>query len=184
MTTNLPRFLRGCSALAAAAALSGVLAAQTDNALPTPTPTESNDNASTHTERVFIKKATEAGLREIAISQAVMAHLANPQFREFARQMITDHTNTNNQLIALAQQKGVEVPAKDETSLAEGWSEKSGDLDRKYINVMVSDHEEADKLFERAAQSSDEDVASFAKKALPVIEHHLQMAKELKASVQ
>jgi putative membrane protein len=186
MNTNLPRFLRGCSALAVAASLTAVLAAQTDNALPTPTPTptEANDTTSTHAERAFMKKAAKAGMKEIAISQAVLDHLANPQLKEFARQMITDHTNANNQLLALAQQKGVEIPPKDEASLTEGWSEKTGDVDRKYIDVMVSDHEEAVKLFEKASQSSDADVAAFAQKTLPVIQHHLQMAKDLKASIQ
>ena len=181
MKMNLPRLLRGCSALAAAASLSAVFAAQTDNALPTPTPTETG---TTHAERAFIKKAAKAGMKEIAISQAVMDHLGNPQFKEFARQMIADPPNANNQLIALAQQKGVEVPQKDEASLTESWSEKSGDLDRKYIDVMVADHEDAVKLFEKASESPDDDVAAFAKKTLPVIQHHLQMAKDLKASIQ
>ncbi len=184
MNMNLPRLLRGCTAIAAAASLAAVLAAQTDNALPTPTPTESSDTSSSHADRAFMKKAAKAGMKEIAISQAVMDHLSNPQLKEFARQMVTDHTNANNQLMALAQQKGVELPQKDEASLTEDWSEKTGDLDRKYVKVMVSDHEEAVKLFEKAAQSSDADVAAFAQKTLPVVQHHLEMAKDLKASIQ
>jgi putative membrane protein len=156
--------------------------------VPSPTPTAAPTAAPTpavaHGDRSFMRKASNAGAKEIAISQAVLDHLANPQLKEFARQMITDHTNANNQLMALAQQKGVEIPPKDEASLTEGWSEKSGDVDRKYIDVMVSDHEEAVKLFEKASQSSDADVAAFAQKTLPVIQHHLQMAKDLKASIQ
>jgi putative membrane protein len=180
MKINLPRLLRGCLALAAAS-LSAVFAAQADNALPTPTPTESG---SSHAERAFMQKAAKAGMKEIAVSQAVVDHLSNPQIKEFARQMVTDHTNANNQLVALAQQKGVELPPKGDASPTEDWSEKSGDLDRRYMTEMVSDHEEAVKLFEKASQSADADVAAFAQKTLQVIEHHLQMAKDLKASIQ
>jgi putative membrane protein len=182
MKTNPPKMLRGCSAVIAAAALFATGVAQTDNALPTPTPAETGTVA--HADRAFMKKAAAAGMKEVAISQAVVDRLTNPQLKEFARQMVTDHTNANNQLMALAQQKGVELPPKDETSLAESWTEKGGDLDRKYINVMVSDHEEAVKLFTKGSQSGDSDVASFAQKTLPVIQHHLEMAKDLKTSIQ
>jgi putative membrane protein len=97
--------------------------------------------------------------------------------------MVTDHTAANSDLMALAQQKGVELPAKDESSLSDDWSKKTGDLDRKYVKEMVSDHEEAVKLFEKASKSSDPDVAAFAQKTLPTLQHHLAMAQDLKTSI-
>ena len=183
MNTNLSKIMRGGAAFIAAGALcAAVSAAQADNALPTPTPapTSSLD----HSDKSFIRKAAKAGMKEVAISQAVQDRLRNPQLKEFARQMVNDHTNANNQLMALAQQKGVEMPEKDETSLSEKWTEKGGDLDKEYIKTMVDDHEEAVKLFTKASQSRDPDVAAFAQKTLPVVEHHLEMAKDLNTSVQ
>jgi putative membrane protein len=182
MNTKLSRFLRGGAAFIAAGALCATLAAQSDNALPTPTPTQTG--SLDHADRSFLRKAATAGMKEITVSQAVLERLTNPQLKEFARQMVTDHTNVNNQLMTLAQQKGVELPQKDETSLTEKWTEKGGDLDKKYIKTMVSDHEEAVKLFTKAAQSSDPDVAAFAQKTLPVLQHHLEMAKDLNTSIQ
>lgn len=183
MKMNLPMILRGGAAFLAAGALcAAVSAAQNDNALPTPTPAPTG--SLDHSDKAFIKKAAKAGMKEVTISQAVEDRLTNPQLKEFARQMVTDHTNVNNQLMALAQQKGVELPQKDETSLTEKWTEKGGDLDKKYIKTMVEDHEEAVKLFTKASQSSDADVASFAQKTLPALQHHLEMAKDLNTSVQ
>jgi putative membrane protein len=182
MKTSLSQILRGGAALVAAGALCAAVSAQTDNALPTPTPTPAG--SLDHADRAFMKKAAAAGMKEVAISQAVVDRLTNPQLKEFARQMVTDHTNANNELMALAQQKGVELPQKDETSLSESWSEKGGDLDRKYVKTMVEDHEEAVKLFTKGSQSRDPDVAAFAQKTLPVVQHHLEMAKDLKTSVQ
>ena len=86
--------------------------------------------------------------------------------------------------MALAQQKGVEIPAKDEASLASDWSQKTGDVDRAYVKEMVSDHEGAVvTLFEKGTESSDPDVAAFAQKTLPTIQHHLMMAQELQKTL-
>jgi putative membrane protein len=48
----------------------------------------------------------------------------------------------------------------------------------------VSAHEITVKLFQKAARGAgDADVKAFAAKALPALEHHLQMARDLKATV-
>lgn len=182
MKTNSYGLLRGCSAAVLAASLASMLPAQTD---PTPTPTAAAaaESGLSHSDRSFIKKAAKAGMKEITVSQAVVDHLSNAQAKAFAQQMVTDHTAANNALMALAQQKGVEIPAKDESSLTEDWSKKTGDVDRAYVKEMVSDHEEAVKLFEKATQSSDPDVAAFAQKTLPTLQHHLSMAVDLKNAI-
>jgi putative membrane protein len=48
----------------------------------------------------------------------------------------------------------------------------------------VSAHEDALRLFQKAARDAkDPDVKAFAAKALPTLAHHLQMAHDLKATV-
>ena len=61
--------------------------------------------------------------------------------------------------------------------------DKGGNVDKKYIHEMVEDHEDTVKLFEKASKSEDADVAAFAQKTLPTLQHHLQMAKDLKKSL-
>jgi putative membrane protein len=122
-------------------------------------------------------------MKEITISQAVMDHLTNADLKGFAQQMISDHTAANTALLALAQQKGVEVPTKDESSLSDEWSKKTDGVDNEYVKEMVSDHEDAVKLFEKASSSSDPDIAAFAQKTLPTLQHHLSMAQDLKAKI-
>jgi putative membrane protein len=198
MKPNPIRFSRGCAALVLAATLSTALLGQVDPTPtptpatpatmdPTPTPTGSMDTSKdgtvAHSDRAFMKKAAKAGMKEITVSQAVMNNLSNADLKAFAQQMVTDHTAANNDLMALAQQKGVELPAKDESSLSEDWMKKTGDVDRKYVKEMVSDHEEAVKLFEKATKSNDPDVAAFAQKTLPILQHHLMMAQDLKKQI-
>jgi len=95
--------------------------------------------------------------------------------------MVSDHSNANSELMALAASKGVVLPAKDtkEMKFEEKWSKKTKGVDEDYMDEMVSDHKDAVDLFEKAAKSEDPDIAAFARKTLPTLQQHLTMAKDL-----
>ena len=121
-------------------------------------------------------------MKELAVSQSVLARLANPQVKEFAQMLVTEHTSANAELMALASAKGVTLPVK-ETKFAEKWSNKTDELDEDYIEEMVSDHKEAVELYADAAKSKDSNIAAFAQKTLPKLQKHLTMAKDLEKVV-
>jgi putative membrane protein len=172
---------RPVAAVMFAASLCSFLMAQ-----PSPTPTLTPDEpppneaegALKHRDRAFMMKAAKAGDKEIAVSQAVMDKLSNPQLKAFAQTMITDHTAASADLATLAASKNVSLPQPD-PSVADDWMKKTGDIDGKYVKEMVSDHVDAVSLFEKAAKSTDGDIAAFAQKTLPTLQHHLMMAQEL-----
>jgi len=168
-----------------AASIGSVLMSQpapTPTVTPDEPPANEADGTLKHHDRVFMRKAAVAGSKEIAVSQAVMDKLGSSQLRDFAQMMITDHTAAAAELATLAAGKDVQLPPAD-SSVADEWSKKTGDVDGKYIKEMVSDHEDAVKLFEKATKSSDADVAAFAQKTLPTLQHHLTMAQELAKTV-
>jgi putative membrane protein len=76
----------------------------------------------------------------------------------------------------------VSLPAK-EPKLDDKWMKAGKDLDEDYMEAMVSDHKDAVDLFEKATKSDDADIAAFAQKTLPTLQHHLDRAKELKKIV-
>jgi putative membrane protein len=135
-----------------------------------------------HHDRAFLKKAVGGGMKEIDISRAVMDRLTNSQAKDLAKMMVTDHTAANEALAALAAQKGVKLPA-DDVSVSDDWSKKTGDIDGLYAKEMVADHLGAVKLFENASKSDDPDIAAFAQKTLPTLQHHLMMAQDLAKTV-
>lgn len=189
MKNKIQSTLRG-AAFVLAASLAATLAAQTTTTETTASGSTTTTSSTVtpnaklaHHDHVFFKKAAECGAKEIAVSQAVMGSLTNAQVRAFAAQMVTDHTAVASELSTLAMAKGVSLPPADTVKLTEKWSEKSGNVDKKYIHEMVEDHEDAVKLFEKASKSDDPDVAAFAQKTLPALQHHLGMAKDLKKSL-
>jgi putative membrane protein len=175
---------RSCAAAFAAASLCTAVLAQV-----TPTPTMTPDTPTSdstkddgtglsHHDRGFLKKAARAGMKEVIVSQAVMDNLANPKVKELAQMMIADHTVNNTELMSLASSKSVPLPPQD-TSIADEWSKKTGDVDAQYVKEMVSDHKAAVELFEKASKSNNPDIAAFASKTLPTLQHHLSMAEAL-----
>ena len=130
-------------------------------------------------DKTFFEKAAMSGMKEVSVSQSVLNNLTNPEVRAFAQMMVSDHSNANAELMMLASSKGVSLPAKDTTKLSEKWSKKTGNLDKDYIEEMVSDHKDSVDLFEKGSRSQDAEVSAFAQKTLPKLQHHLEMAKDL-----
>jgi len=52
-------------------------------------------------------------------------------------------------------------------------------FDSAYVEMMVSDHQKAVALFEKAAQSSDVDIKRYAGKHLPILKKHLKQVSAL-----
>ncbi len=186
MNTSSKKLSLRCAAILAAVTLLGSLSAADSSASPnSPTLNTRADSGLSHSDKSFLEKAAKAGSKEVEVSQAVEARLTDPQVKAFAQMMISDHMAANTELLALAARKGVSIPT-DDVKASDKWSKKSAkdkDLDEDYVKEMKEDHEDAVKLFEKAAKSDDADIAAFARKTLPALQHHLSMVKELKKTV-
>jgi putative membrane protein len=181
-----PGFLHRGGAALALAVFTSTLAAHiepTPRLTPTPTSFESNAGMLCQADKSFLGKASSASRRAITVSQAVLDQLSSPQIKSFAQQVIADGALSTSDLMALAEQKGIELPARDESPLSDDWSRKTVDVDRQYAREMVSDHEVAVKVFEDAAASRDTDVAAFAQKTLPALQHQLAAAQDLQRAI-
>lgn len=191
-TSHLP-----AATLFAIVTFSTSLLAQTEALPNTPTPSAdapeapaarqagslNNDNKLSRADRNFFEEAAKSGLKEVEVSNAVKGRLANTQVNAFAETMVADHTAANTELQALASRKGVMLPA-DKKDYTEKWTKKDGDIDEDYLEAMEDDHEKAVRLFEKASKSEDAEIAAFAQKTLPKLQHHLDQARTLKQTVK
>jgi putative membrane protein len=136
----------------------------------------------------FMTKAASGGMLEVELGKVVAQRATTPAAKEFAQQMVTDHTKANDELKALAAKKNFKLPAslgEDQKKVYdEVLTEKSAKLDQKYVSEMVDDHEEDVKEFQEAStKSSDPAVKAFAAKTLPVLQMHLTMIKKIQATM-
>ena len=142
------------------------------------------DAKSGNPDALFMTETAHMSHAEIAASQLALKKSSNPQVQQFAQQMITDHTQGNQQLMSIAQQKGVDIPKRPDelhTKGAAAMANMSGeDFDREYMSCMTSDHAKLlSSAEDKAATAKDPDVRAFASSQVPIIRHHYQMALQL-----
>ena len=215
---------------------------------------EYSGSASTlkRSDKRFITKAVECSERELAASELAAQRASDPQIRSFAQQVASEHQRMQQELVQLAQRKGVKldesesmgmdamggrssatvgmrgadtgISASSDTANISGvandhgspragavggiegaatnpnlhgamsdlssdrhvrnLSRKTGaEFDRDYVDLIVDSHEDAVKLFQRAAKDAkDSDVRSYASSHLAALQAHLDQANQLMKS--
>lgn len=127
----------------------------------------------------FAVKAANGGMAELEAARLAREKSPSADVKAFAAMMLTDHQKANEELKALAGRKTITLPARIGEDAQEDIDElaklSGADFDKRYIRLMVDDHEEDVKLFKKAAEDSrDPDLKAFAANTLPVIQHHLE----------
>ena len=141
----------------------------------------------TDTPEAFMKHAAEGGMMEVELGKAAATRSQNAEVKKFAAMMVADHGKANQELMALAKNKNVTLPAdasakKSDMDKVTGL--KGADFDREYVDMMVDDHETDVTDFERQANNgSDPEVKAFAAKTLPVLKKHLEAIKAIQAKL-
>ncbi|MDQ6785224.1 MAG: DUF4142 domain-containing protein [Acidobacteriota bacterium] len=152
--------------------------------------TNSNKTASSATTpEGFMTEAAKGGMAEVELSKMALPKLKDAAVKQFAQQMIADHTRANNELKELAAKKKVTLPteldAEHKATAADMNSMSGADFDKDYVNAMVADHEKAVALFQgQSTGGTDADAKAFAAKTLPTLQKHLDMIKTIQGKMK
>ncbi len=133
-------------------------------------------------DKRFVEKAASGGLAEVQAAQLAQQKAQDQKVKDFAQQMITDHTAANQQLTTLAQQKGLTVATalddKDQSGIDRLQKLDGKKFDRAYMKAQLHDHQEMLKLLQKEAKNSkDTDLKSFSEQTIPTVQKHLDMIK-------
>lgn len=136
----------------------------------------------------FLQAAAMSGNAEIELSDLATHQGASEQVRRFARMMVDDHTSLNSEIVQLARSMNVTVPSQPSTrhrAVAERLQGLQGaEFDREYLRQMLDDHQTAVALFENKASTAQEPrIRDLAGRSLPVLRHHLDMARQLSSQL-
>jgi len=135
-------------------------------------------------DKDFFTEAAEGSLAEVALGNIALQKAQSEAVKQFAQQMVTDHTQANQELTQLASTKGVTLPtalsAKRQRDVTDLNAEAASNFDREYMEMMVKDHEKDVRLFQRQAErGTDADAKAWAAKMLPTLQGHLSMANSI-----
>jgi putative membrane protein len=177
------RLLTGAAAAALAAsfalALPGPAAAQQQQQQLQTTTTESPASPSSvmPPDLDFVLKAASGGMEEVALGELAEQKAQTEQVKELAQLIVQEHTAANQELMQVAQSKGIQVPqttSPTTQTVAASMSELNGPkFDLAYVLQQHGAHLATIAMFEHAANHAmDPDVKAFAQEYLPKIQAH------------
>ena len=137
----------------------------------------------------FLVRAARIDMEEVQAGELAQKKGTSQAVRDFGSHMVNDHSKANTGLQEIATQKNTTLPTqlsqKQNTSI-QGLEGLSGaEFDKTFAEEMVKGHTQAVKEFDAASKNvSDTDLKAWAETALPLLQEHLRMAKEMQAEVK
>lgn len=133
-------------------------------------------------DQQFVEKAAQGGMAEVELGQLAAEKAEADAVKQFGQRMVQDHSNANQKLMAIAQEKGINPPqalSEEQQNIKEMLSQMSGSqFDKAYMAAMVEDHQKTIDLFQKEAeQGQDPALKQFASETLPTLQEHLEMAQ-------
>lgn len=163
---------------ASAAVLTATLLGGTASAAPPPPPSTAD----------FVKAAAASDQFEILEGRVAAVEGRSPRVRAFAQQMIQEHSATTQALAQAASRSGLPPPpmalSGDQAMLLSALQSLSGpEFDRTYLRHQVLGHQSALVVAQGyAAAGADAGVRQAAQSTVPIIQHHLDMARQMQAA--
>jgi putative membrane protein len=131
----------------------------------------------------------QASLKEIAIGEMAEGKASSSEVRAYADQLVQDHTNTDQMVVAMAQKTGAHlhdsVSGRHESAhgklVDQKLSSASGaGFDRLFLQKTDSDNERLIRsLRQEREDASDDDIEALIDKIMPILEQHRDLAQIL-----
>ncbi|MGI4975506.1 MAG: DUF4142 domain-containing protein [Janthinobacterium lividum] len=150
---------------------------------PAPAPVAEAPPAVAPVDQAFVTMAAQGGMAEVQLATLAQTNARSPRVKTFASEMIKDHGAANDQLMKIAQAKGITPPTdlndmqnQQKTMLT---AEKGAKFDRDYMHGQIADHQAMIQAFQdESTNGQDPEIKAFAASTLPAIQQHLAEAQK------
>ncbi len=140
------------------------------------------------TDQQFVGFAGQTDMVEINLGQLAQNSASSQAVKDYAQMLVTDHTKDFNQLYDVAHQANLTRPdaidAEHNKMMIDPFQKlKGAAFDHRYIQEMVAGHTKAIAVYKKeAADAQNPALKTYAENALPVLQKHLDGAKDLEKS--
>ena len=157
--------------------------------------TVAGTSGSMDVDREFIEEHLAKGNAEVELGRLAQEKATHPDVKEFGAMMVRDHQAAASELKEIASKANLktdtaagrmEAGAREaHAELEEELGKLTGrDFDRRYIDEMIDDHQEAvEDLENKAENASHPEVKAWASKTLPKVRQHLERARAIKETL-
>jgi putative membrane protein len=136
----------------------------------------------------FYKSLAEGGIAEVRDGQLAQQKGADPKIKDFGAMMVKDHAAANQELLALAQSKGIKLPKGPgtgaDTTQAKLEALSGESFDKSYVKGQVKAHRDTVALLQKEIDTGqDAQAKAFAQKVLPTVQSHLTAIEGIAAGM-
>lgn len=169
---------------AALATLSACAANDTvaSSALAAGSPAAATAAAAPTNAAAYVAEAARSDMYEIQSSQLAQSKATSAAVKDFAANMIRDHTTSTQMITAAVTQSGMSPPppppldARRQGMLDQLRGASGAEFDRLYVQQQTMAHQEALALHQAYAANGDKaPLRGAAGQIVPVVQHHLHM---------
>lgn len=150
-------------------------------------PTPANETAAPD----YVAKAATADMMEVEAGKIAGERAANSDVKAFAKEMVTDHTKSTNDLKSTLKSAALNItpPAQLPSDMADTLNDlktvDAKDFDKKYMSLMADAHQDALDLHTRYAQSGDNaQLKAFAATTAQKVQEHLTKARTIRDALK
>ena len=133
---------------------------------------------------VFLRAAIQGNYSEVALGRMIQRRGSTQDVRSFGSMLVGDHSKGLQQAQAIADRMRLRIPATltpDARSEQRRLQRLSGrSFDREVRRFMIEDQQKDIALFRAQARSGDRATAGYAAASVPVMQHHLSVARSLR----
>jgi putative membrane protein len=162
------------------------------SAPPTMRPRTSPVASTQANSAVVLRQIHQTNLTEIALAKLAQEKASTDEVRAYAEQLLQDHTNVDQTVVAMAQKGGAHLKSGEEQrdvrprtgrekQLERKLKAARGlDFDRLFLQETSSDHERLIRQLELDREdASDDEVETLIDKTIPILEQHRELAQIL-----
>jgi len=140
-------------------------------------------------DTTFSNKAAIGGMAEVALGKMAASKGSDAKVKDFGSMMIKDHGKANAELMDIAKQENITLPAgldAEHQAKSDSLSKLSGkDFDKGYVAAMVEGHQKTLALMKaEATNGKDALLKAFAAKTAPVVQMHLDAIQKIQARLK
>jgi putative membrane protein len=151
--------------------------------------TKVTTNSLSDQDKKFADAAAKGGLMEVMMGQLAATNATNAKVKALGEMMVKDHSKANDELKKWAGTAGYTLPtgldADKQKEYDDLKAKKGVEFDKKYTDLMVSDHKkDVEEFKKQASEGKEASLKSFASKTLPTLEHHLMESEKAKNAVK
>ena len=142
----------------------------------------STEATSKKTTATILAQIHQANLKEMAIGKLAQGKASTSEVQAYADQLVQDHTNADQMVVAMAQKTGAHLHESAHAKLADKKlsSLDGAAFDRLFLQQTGADQERLIRSLQQEREdASDDDLEALIDKIMPILEQHRDLAQIL-----